>query len=66
MRLRHGAVRRVHRAPERRRLHRLEENLGAANVTLTADDLRTIEESAAKIPVQDARLPEAVLKLTNR
>lgn len=31
------------------RLHRLEENLGAANVELTADDLREIEEAASKI-----------------
>jgi aryl-alcohol dehydrogenase-like predicted oxidoreductase len=45
--------------------HRLEENVGAANVELTADDLREIEVAAAKITVQGARLPESVLKLTN-
>ena len=51
--------------PGTTKLHRLEENLGAVNVTLTAADLRKIEESASKIPVKGERLPEAVLKLTN-
>jgi aryl-alcohol dehydrogenase-like predicted oxidoreductase len=51
--------------PGTTKLHRLEENLGAVNVTLTPDDLRKIEESASKIPVKGERLPEAVLKLTN-
>jgi aryl-alcohol dehydrogenase-like predicted oxidoreductase len=51
--------------PGTKKLHRLEENLGAVNVDLTADDLREIEEAAAKIPVKGERLPEAVLKLTN-
>lgn len=51
--------------PGTTKLHRLEENLGAVNVQLTAADLREIEEAASKIPVQGARLPEAVLKLTN-
>ena len=51
--------------PGTTKLHRLEENLGAVNVTLTLDDLREIEEAASKIPVKGARLPEAVLELTN-
>ena len=51
--------------PGTTKLHRLEENLGAANVDLTRNDLREIEETASKIPVQGERLPEAVLKLTN-
>jgi aryl-alcohol dehydrogenase-like predicted oxidoreductase len=46
--------------------HRLAENLGAANVELTAGDLATIQEAAAKIPIQGARLPEAVLAQTGR
>jgi aryl-alcohol dehydrogenase-like predicted oxidoreductase len=50
--------------PGTTKIHRLEENLGAVNVTLTAADLRKIEESASKIPVKGARLPEAVLKMT--
>jgi aryl-alcohol dehydrogenase-like predicted oxidoreductase len=52
--------------PGTTKLHRLEENIGAANVELTPDDLREIEGAAAKIQVQGARLPEAVLKLTSR
>jgi aryl-alcohol dehydrogenase-like predicted oxidoreductase len=46
--------------------HRLAENLGAAGVELTAEDLAAIEVAAAKIPIQGARLPDAVLAQTNR
>jgi hypothetical protein len=35
------------------------------NVTLTAGDLQDIESAASRIPIQGARLPEAVLKYTN-
>jgi len=52
--------------PGTTKLYRLEENLGAADVELTPDDLREIGDAAAKIQVQGARLPEEVLKLTNR
>jgi len=52
--------------PGTTKLHRLEENMGAVNVALTRDDLRAIDEAAAKITVQGARLPEAVLKFSNR
>ena len=52
--------------PGTTKLQRLEENLGAADVELTPDDLREIGDAAAKIQVQGARLPEEVLKLTNR
>ena len=52
--------------PGTRKLYRLEENLGAASVELTAEDLREIDDAAAKITVQGARLPEAVLALTDR
>jgi aryl-alcohol dehydrogenase-like predicted oxidoreductase len=45
---------------------RLEENLGAAAVVLTPDDLREIEEAASKITVQGARYPERLEKLTGR
>jgi aryl-alcohol dehydrogenase-like predicted oxidoreductase len=51
--------------PGTTKLHRLEENLGAAELTLTPDELREIGEAAARIPVQGERLPEAVLQLTN-
>ena len=52
--------------PGTTKLARLEENIGAENIELTPDDLREIEEAAAGIQVQGARLPEAVLKLTGR
>ena len=52
--------------PGTTKLHRLEENLGAANVELTPDDLREMADAAAKIAVEGARLPEAVLKHSYR
>jgi aryl-alcohol dehydrogenase-like predicted oxidoreductase len=52
--------------PGTRKLERLEENLGAATVELTDADLREIDDAASKITVQGARLPEAVLKMTDR
>lgn len=52
--------------PGTTKLHRLEENIEAAEVELSPDELRNIEEAAAKIQVQGARLPEAVLKMTDR
>jgi aryl-alcohol dehydrogenase-like predicted oxidoreductase len=52
--------------PGTTKLHRLEENIGAANVQLTADDLRDIDNASRKIPVQGARYPENLQKLVNR
>ena len=52
--------------PGTRKLERLEENIGAASVDLTAADVREIDDAASRITVQGARLPEAVLKLTNQ
>lgn len=52
--------------PGTTKLHRLEENLGAVGVELSADDLREIEEGASAIPIEGARLPEAVLALTDK
>jgi aryl-alcohol dehydrogenase-like predicted oxidoreductase len=52
--------------PGTTKLHRLEENIGAANVQLTVDDLREIDNASAKIPVQGARYPENLQKLVNR
>jgi aryl-alcohol dehydrogenase-like predicted oxidoreductase len=46
--------------------HRLEENLGAASVQLTPDDLREIEAAASRITVQGARYPEHLEQMTNR
>jgi aryl-alcohol dehydrogenase-like predicted oxidoreductase len=50
--------------PGTTKLHRLEENLGAAEVVLSAGDLQSIKDAASKIPLQGARLPEAALKMT--
>jgi aryl-alcohol dehydrogenase-like predicted oxidoreductase len=52
--------------PGTTKLHRLEENLRAAEVELTPDDLKEIENAASKITIQGARLPEAVLKMSER
>jgi aryl-alcohol dehydrogenase-like predicted oxidoreductase len=45
---------------------RLEENIGAAAVELTSDDLREIESAALKITVQGARYPEHIEQMTGR
>lgn len=50
--------------PGTRKLERLEENIGAASVELTASDLDAIERAAAKIVVQGARYPEHLEKMT--
>jgi len=44
--------------------HRLEENIGAVAVELTADDLREIDSTSAKITVQGARYPEEIERMT--
>ena len=50
--------------PGTTKLHRLEENLGAASLELSADDLREIEEASSRITILGARYPEAVEKMT--
>ena len=52
--------------PGTRKLERLEENLGAADLHLTPEDLREIESAASKITVQGARYPEHLQKLVGR
>ncbi|HEY9375561.1 MAG TPA: aldo/keto reductase [Jiangellaceae bacterium] len=52
--------------PGTRRLERLEENIRAVDVDLTADDLRQIEGAASKITVQGARYPEHLERMTGR
>jgi aryl-alcohol dehydrogenase-like predicted oxidoreductase len=52
--------------PGTTKLHRLEENLGAVNVELTGNDLKQIDEAAARLKLEGARLPEAALKMTGR
>jgi aryl-alcohol dehydrogenase-like predicted oxidoreductase len=52
--------------PGTTKLHRLEENIGAPSVELTAGDLREIEHGAAGIKIQGARLPQAALDMVVR
>jgi aryl-alcohol dehydrogenase-like predicted oxidoreductase len=52
--------------PGTRRLDRLQENLAAADVELTADDLREIDDAAAGIEVQGARYPDFMARLIGR
>jgi aryl-alcohol dehydrogenase-like predicted oxidoreductase len=52
--------------PGTRKLERLEENLGAAAVELTADDLRDIGEAASEIRIEGARYPEQLNRLVGR
>ena len=52
--------------PGTTKLHRLEENLAAADVRLSADDLAEIQRAAAEIPVEGERYPEQLLATTGR
>jgi len=52
--------------PGTTKLHRLEENIGAAAVELTREDLRQLETAASTISVQGARYPEELQKLVGR
>ncbi len=52
--------------PGTTKLHRLEENIAAANVELSPDDLSELETAAAKIVVQGARYPEELQKMVGR
>jgi aryl-alcohol dehydrogenase-like predicted oxidoreductase len=52
--------------PGTTKVHRLEENLGAVNITLTDNDLKQINEALAKIEVQGARYSEQSQKMIDR
>jgi len=52
--------------PGTTKLHRLEENLGAAAVELTPDDLRDINSASSQIKLEGARYPEHLAKLSGR
>ena len=52
--------------PGTTKLHRLEENLGAVNIDLTADDLRDLDELTRSINIQGNRYSEAAQKMVNR
>ena len=51
--------------PGTTKLHRLEENLGAIAIEMTAEDLRQIDEAASRIEVQGDRYPARLAKMTN-
>jgi aryl-alcohol dehydrogenase-like predicted oxidoreductase len=52
--------------PGTTKLKRLEENVGAAEIELTRDDLSEIERAASQIEVQGARYPEHLERMTGR
>jgi len=52
--------------PGTRKLERLKENIGAAEIELTSEDLREIDAAAATIRVQGARYPENLEQMTGR
>jgi aryl-alcohol dehydrogenase-like predicted oxidoreductase len=52
--------------PGTTKLHRLEENIGAAGVELTPDDLRDIDSAVSKVTVLGARYPEHLEQMTGR
>jgi aryl-alcohol dehydrogenase-like predicted oxidoreductase len=46
--------------------HRLEENIGAASIDLTSDDLREIDDAASQVTVQGARYPDHLERMSGR
>ena len=52
--------------PGTTKLHRLQENLGAAAIELTVDDLNEIDRAASQIEVHGARYPEQLQKMVGR
>ena len=52
--------------PGTRKLGRLDENLGAITLDLTADDLREIDDAIAAITIQGDRYPASLKQMTGR
>jgi aryl-alcohol dehydrogenase-like predicted oxidoreductase len=52
--------------PGTTKLHRLEENIGAAAIELTDADLSDIERASSEVPIHGARYPDAMERLSNR
>ena len=52
--------------PGTTKLHRLEENIGAADLQLSADDLRDINDAVSKVTVEGARYPASLQQLVGR
>ena len=49
-----------------RRLSRLDENLGSAELTLTADDLAELDQASTEVKVVGDRYPESMQRMVNR
>jgi aryl-alcohol dehydrogenase-like predicted oxidoreductase len=52
--------------PGTTKIHRLEENIGSASLSLTSEDLKEIDTASSKIQVQGQRLPESILRMSYR
>jgi aryl-alcohol dehydrogenase-like predicted oxidoreductase len=52
--------------PGTTKLHRLEENIGAAKLSLSSNDLKKIEDALSHITIEGARYPEHLQKLVGR
>jgi len=52
--------------PGTRRLTRLDENIGAADVALTAEDLTALEEASTEVKIVGERYPQAMQQMINR
>jgi aryl-alcohol dehydrogenase-like predicted oxidoreductase len=52
--------------PGTTKMHRLEENLGAAEVELTSEDLQEIEKALSEIEIQGARYPQHLQQMVGR
>ena len=52
--------------PGTTKINRLEENIGSTSIELTREDLNGINTAASKIPVRGERLPESILRMSNR
>jgi aryl-alcohol dehydrogenase-like predicted oxidoreductase len=52
--------------PGTTKLHRLEEDLGAANVDLTPEDLRAVESASSNIKVEGVRYPQWLVPMSGR
>jgi diketogulonate reductase-like aldo/keto reductase len=52
--------------PSTTKMTRMEENIGAADVELTTEDLKQVQDATSKLSLEGARLPEAMLKMTGR
>ncbi|MGB8381608.1 MAG: aldo/keto reductase, partial [Dermatophilaceae bacterium] len=52
--------------PGTRRLDRLDENLGAAGLTLTSDDVAELDAASARIQVHGERYPEQMQRMIDR